>query len=117
MRWLRRWIKLPTSGTSRRERRRAGKCRNKVPTQFCACGILFFHREVANHERIHARAEKRADGVGWRTDNRFATKVEGGIHDHWHASSLSEFMNQPPVERIHVALDRLRACASIHMSD
>jgi hypothetical protein len=61
----------------RSERRDAGVCNSRSPTQSRARGILFFHHEAADDQRIHAGAEKRADSVGGRTDDRLAAQIEG----------------------------------------
>ncbi len=48
--------------------------------------ILFLHQEIANRQRIHARAHKAADRFVWRADNWFIFVEAGVEHDGLYAA-------------------------------
>jgi hypothetical protein len=79
--------------------------------------ILFFHQIAAEDQRVHARTEKRADGVGGRMDDSLTAEVKGRIHDDGHAGTLAEFVDEAVVERIDFLLHGLRAGAAVHVGD
>src|SRR4029077_4167065 len=94
----------PSTGTSRSERSGAGECSNSSPIHLRARGILFLHHEAADHQCVHAGTEKRAHRIGWNANDWLAAEIERCVHPHGLSRALPELVNQPPVERVHVAL-------------
>src|SRR5467141_2691315 len=77
----------------------------------------FFHEEASDHQGVHAGAEKCSNRVGRRVNDGFAAQIERRVHDYGHARALSEFIDQPPIERIDLFLDGLWPRAAVHMRD
>jgi len=59
----------------------------------------FFDEEASDHQRVHAEL-KNVRIASSRVHDGFAAQIERRVHDDGHARALSEFIDQPPVERI-----------------
>src|SRR5450432_778609 len=75
----------------------------------------FLDEETADHQRVHAGAEKGSHRIGGRVYDCFASQVERRVHHDWDAGAFFKLIDQPPVERIYFFLHRLRPRASIHV--
>src|SRR6266446_2518593 len=77
----------------------------------------FFDEVASDCQRVHAGAEKCSYCVGRRVYDGFAAKIERRVQEDGHSCALSEFIDQPPIERIEFFLDGLRPRAAVHVRD
>src|SRR5271155_3847320 len=74
------------------------------------------HNNIADHQRIHLRAQKAVERLLRLTDDRLVF-VERGVEHHRHASEVPEAFDEAIVARVGVATDGLQPSRSVDMRD
>ena len=77
---------------------------------------LLLHQEIANRQCIHLGAQQATDRFIWVADDGFVF-VEAGVEDHRDAGFLFEGVDQRPVARVDMLLNRLQAPDAVNMGD
>ncbi len=77
----------------------------------------FFDEVASDRQRVHAGTKKCSYRVGRRVHDGFAAQIERGVQNDGYPGALSEFIDQPPIQRIDLFLDSLRPRAAVHVRD
>src|SRR5215471_13416997 len=90
---------------------------NFMNSFFIDPSLLLLDHVLAHHQHVHAATAEGAEGLARRVHDRFAPEIERGVEQHGHARRLTEGVDQPPVTRGALGVNRLEPRGAVYVGD